>query len=117
MCFNASVSISVFALGIICLGIMVSRKLYFFSVFYLFIIIMQLLEYFAHISLMNNDSKLNKLSASFALLLLVLQPVIFSLYAGLIENNSKNFLYKSSDLFNLFLIKYFNISSLMLLGK
>ncbi|MAV56628.1 MAG: hypothetical protein CMI79_03760 [Candidatus Pelagibacter sp.] len=103
MCFNASVSISVFALGIICLGIMVSRKLYFFSVFYLFIIIMQLLEYFAHISLMNNDSKLNKLSASFALLLLVLQPVIFSLYAGLIENNSKKFLYKISPFIAFFI--------------
>ena len=102
MCFNAPVSISVFTLGLICLGIMVSRKLYFFSVFYLFIIIMQLLEYFAHISLTNNDSKLNKLTASFALLLLFLQPVIFSLYACLIENYRKDFLYKILPIIALF---------------
>ena len=94
MCYNAPVSISVFTLGIICLGIILSRKLYFFSIFYFLIIIMQLLEYFAHISLTNNDSKLNKLTASFALLVLVLQPVVFCLYASLIKYKNMDFFYK-----------------------
>ena len=103
MCFNANVSISVFALGMVCLGILLSRKLYFISVFYFFIIIMQLIEYFAHISLTNNDSKLNKLSASLVFLVLVLQPVIFTLYTGFIEHNSNDFLYKTLPIVALFI--------------
>ena len=92
MCFNSQVSLSVFTIGVICLGVMISRKLYFFSLFYLFVIFMQLLEYFAHVSLDNNDSKLNKQMASAVLLLIFLQPVVFSLYAGMVKYKNKNYL-------------------------
>ena len=82
MCFNAKASISVFTIGIICLGVIFVRKMYFVGVFYLSVILMQLLEYFAHISLDNNNLKLNKQMAVGILALIFLQPVIFSLYAG-----------------------------------
>ena len=94
MCFNATASISVFTLGLVCIGILLSRKLYFMSVFYFSVIIMQLIEYFAHISLTNNNTKLNKLTAAVAFFALVFQPVVFSLYAGMFETSSIDFLYK-----------------------
>ena len=50
MCFNAKVSLSVFSIGVICLGIIISRKMYFVGLFYLSVILMQLLEYFASFS-------------------------------------------------------------------
>ena len=86
MCFNAPVSLSVFSIGIICLGIIISRKMYFVGVFYLSVIAMQLLEYFAHISLDTNNFELNKQMAVGILALIFLQPVLFSLYAGIITD-------------------------------
>ena len=102
MCFNATASISVFTLGMVCIGILLSRKLFFISLFYFTIVIMQLIEYFAHISLTSNDTKLNKLSASLVFIVLVLQPVIFTLYTGFIEHNNNTFLYITLPIIALF---------------
>ncbi len=108
MCFNAKASISVFTIGIICLGVIFVRKMYFVGVFYLTVILMQLLEYFAHISLDNNNLKLNKQMAVGILALIFLQPVIFSLYAGLIKFKNMSFLYTITPIIAIFTgITYF----------
>tara|TARA_Y100000992_G_C21086651_1_gene405909 strand:- start:26 stop:703 length:678 start_codon:yes stop_codon:yes gene_type:complete len=102
MCFNSKASISVFTIGIICLGVIFARKMYFVGVFYLSVIFMQLLEYFAHISLDNNNLELNKQMASGILLLVFLQPVIFSLYAGLIKYKNTAYLYTITPIIAIF---------------
>ena len=108
MCFNAKVSLSVFSIGVICLGIIFSRKMYFVGLFYLSVVLMQLLEYFAHLSLDNHNLKLNKQMAVGILVLIFLQPVIFSLYAGIIKFKNKSFLYTITPIIVIFTgITYF----------
>lgn len=102
MCFNAPVSLSVFSIGLICLGIIISRKMYFVGVFYLSVIAMQLLEYFAHISLDTNNLELNKQMAVGILALIFLQPVLFSLYAGIIKFKNRSFLYTVTPIIAIF---------------
>lgn len=91
MCFSAPVSLGVFSLGIVCLLVMMYRKLYFYSIFYIFIIFMQLLEYYGHLALESGDTEKNQVVASLIFLLLFLQPVVFALYAGLIAFKNKKF--------------------------
>ena len=108
MCFNAKVSLSVFSIGVICLGIIFSRKMYFVGLFYLSVVLMQLLEYFAHLSLDNHNLKLNKQMAVGILVLIFLQPVIFSLYAGIIKFKNMSFLYTITPIIVIFTgITYF----------
>ena len=108
MCFNAKVSLSVFSIGVICLGIIISRKMYFVGLFYLSVVLMQLLEYFAHLSLDNHNLELNKQMAVGILALIFLQPVIFSLYAGIIKSKNMSFLYTITPVIALFTgITYF----------
>jgi hypothetical protein len=102
MCFNSQVSLSVFTIGLICLGVIISRKMYFVGVFYLSVIAMQLLEYFAHISLDTNNLELNKQMAVGIIALIFLQPVLFSLYAGIIKFKNKSFLYTITPIIAIF---------------
>lgn len=82
MCFNSTASLSAFTIGMICSCVMIYRKMYMISTFYFFIVLMQLLEYFAHITLENNHKQYNQLIATGILFLLFLQPVVFTIYAG-----------------------------------
>ena len=112
MCFSASASLGAFSIGVVCLALMLARKMYFFGVFYVSIILMQLLEYFGHLSLEQGSMKDNHTVTSLIFLLLFLQPVVFTLYAGWIKYNDKKFLriigpvIAAFTLFSLYLYRY-----------
>ena len=91
MCFNATASISAFSIGLVCMAVIIYRKLYFIGTIYVFIITMQLLEYYGHIALEKNDKEQNKNVSSLILFLLFLQPVVYSLYAGIVKYKDKKF--------------------------
>lgn len=104
MCFSAPVSLGVFSVGMLCLLVMIYRKLYFYSVFYAFIIFMQLLEYYGHLALESGDTEKNQVVATFIFLLLFLQPVIFTLYAGFIAFKNKKFIQTILPILGLFAV-------------
>ena len=91
MCFNTTSSLSAFAIGLVCLIIMIQRKMFFFGMFYFFIIVMQLLEYFGHIALEEENDVENNRVSSLILLLLFIQPVAFALSAGWVKFKDKSF--------------------------
>tara|TARA_B100000886_G_scaffold211502_1_gene146486 strand:- start:96 stop:767 length:672 start_codon:yes stop_codon:yes gene_type:complete len=78
MCFNESASLVAFTIGALSTIILFYNKLYNFAIFYISIISMQLVEYFAHKSLSTNNKNMNKMSAYFAYFLLLSQPLLLS---------------------------------------
>jgi hypothetical protein len=77
MCFNANISITTFLLGIaaIIIGIINKTLSYSFSIFYLSVITMQLIEFFIWIYI--NDKQLNYYLSILASILIILQPFCF----------------------------------------
>ena len=105
MCFSAGSSITAFNIGLISLAIFIYRKSYTFAIFYLSVILMQFIEYFAHISLEDNNAKLNELAAKSVFALIVFQPVLWALYNAfffLKDGNGKNKLLAGVGVFLLF---------------
>ena len=78
MCFNETASLIAFSVGVISTIILIQMKLYKFSIFYISIFLMQLVEYFAHKSLSTNDIAMNKLASYFGYFLILSQPIILS---------------------------------------
>ena len=78
MCFNETASLAAFSIGVISTMVLVYMKLYNFSLFYSTIILMQLVEYYAHKSLLTNNINMNKIASYFAYFLLISQPLILS---------------------------------------
>ena len=78
MCFNETASLAAFSIGVISTIVLIRMKLYNFSLFYSTIILMQLVEYYAHKSLLTNNINMNKIASYFAYLLLMIQPLILS---------------------------------------
>ena len=82
MCFNETASITAFAIGTVCLAYTIYKKMYVFSFLYVTIVLMQLVEYYAHLSLNIKNAEMNKYSAIAGFILLVIQPVIWAIYVS-----------------------------------
>ena len=79
MCFNAPASMCAFLIGAVFSAILFARKQYFYSVFSFNIAIIQLLEFFVHISLNTNNHAMNKISSMLIMFFIFLQPITYSL--------------------------------------
>ena len=77
MCFNSTVSLYAFFFGVIVSTILWYQKKFNIVYFYCTIFTMQLLEYYGHISLENNDKKLNQITSKLIFLLVFFQPLIY----------------------------------------
>ena len=78
MCFNETASLVAFSIGVISTIILFQMKLYKFSIFYISIFTMQLIEYYAHKSLTTNNIAMNKMSAYFGYFLIMTQLLLLS---------------------------------------
>ena len=76
MCFNSTTSIIAFAIGMISVLYFLITKQYYFSTFLFVISFIQLLEYFAHKSITNNNEKMNERTSICIYITNVLQPLI-----------------------------------------
>ena len=79
MCFNAPASMFAFIIGAVFSAILFARKQYFYSIFSFNIVIIQLLEFFVHISLQTNNYVMNKISSMLIMFFIFLQPITYSL--------------------------------------
>ncbi len=123
MCFSANASMGAFLVGLISLGFILQRKMYAFGMFYSSVVVMQLVEYFAHISLDTRNKQLNKWSAIGVLIIIFVQPVLWSLYNAIYVIKDKavsNIIYGMVALFTMFIgffYNYLNERNGMKIGK
>ena len=89
MCYNKTTSLGAFIFGMIFTGLLISKKKYNYALFNCAIVFMQLFEYFGHISLDENNSKLNTIISGLILTLVFLQPLIY-IYAFRIKSYKFN---------------------------
>lgn len=111
MCFNATASMGAFLVGLISLGFILQRKMYAFGMFYTSVFAMQLAEYFAHISLDTHDKQLNKWSATSAMIITYIQPVLWALYNATYvvqDQYVSNIIYVAVAMFTLFALFFYN---------
>ena len=102
MCFNSTSSILAFSFGTIISILLLLRKEYFYSLFSFSIVIIQLIEYFAHKSIDNNNTSLNQMASKLILIVIFLQPIIYSI--GLIYFPPSNVEFKFKGRLTNFLI-------------
>lgn len=102
MCFNSTSSLLAFSFGTVISLILLLRKEYFYSLFSFSIVIIQLIEYFAHKSINENNKGLNEIASKLILIVIFLQPIIYSL--GLIYFPPSNIVFKFKNKVNNFLI-------------
>jgi len=102
MCFNSTSSIIAFSFGTFISILLLLKKEYFYSLFSFSIVIIQLIEYFAHKSIDNNNKSLNILSSKLIYIIIFLQPIIFTL--GLIYFPPSNIEFKFKNRLSNFII-------------
>ena len=109
MCFNETASLTAFSIGSVFLGFMLNEEIYLYSILYFTIIIMQMAEFFAHKSIKNKDTDLNKISAIFIFLILFIQPLAYNYYKYnyVYETNNHNIVFIISIIFIIFSCYYF----------
>jgi hypothetical protein len=76
MCFNATASIIAFSIGCISSIYLYSLKIYASSIISFYLALIQLFEYFAHISIVNNDIVMNTNSSKLIFIFVLLQPIL-----------------------------------------
>ena len=111
MCFNEKASITAFSIGSVCLGYTIYKKMYIFSILYVTIVLMQLLEYYAHLALDTKNAAMNKHTAMAGFILIIIQPIIWALYvcyAHSEDKNIQNMILFMSIMFILFSVFLFN---------
>jgi len=77
MCFNPTASLIAFSIGFISLCVLVVLKIYSVSIIVLYLTIIQLLEYFAHKSIIHKDAILNIAISKLIFIFVFLQPIMF----------------------------------------
>jgi len=77
MCFNPTTSLIAFSISFISLCFLIYLKMYGVSIIVSYLTIMQLLEYFAHKSIINKDTNLNITISKLIFIILFLQPIMF----------------------------------------
>ena len=77
MCYNKTTSLSAFIFGMIFTFLLISKKKYKHALFNSAIVLMQLIEYFGHLSLETKNSFMNTIVSGFILTIIFLQPIIY----------------------------------------
>lgn len=95
MCFNTQSSLTAFILGSTACLYLASQNHYYYAILGFSIVIMQLLEYFAHRSIKNKNLQLNILSGKLMLLTIFLQPLISCLTLIILPPKGVSFLLSS----------------------
>lgn len=98
MCFNTQSSLIAFTLGSSACLYLISQKHYYYGLFGLSIVIMQLLEYFAHRSIKSKNLQLNILSGKLMLITVFLQPIIYCFLLSIIPPHGITFFISKSYL-------------------
>ena len=111
MCFNSTASIIAFSIGFMCSSYIFIKKHFFYALFCYSIVFMQLIEYYAHKSLTNNDKELNIQSSKMIGYLIFLQPILYSFLLMYIPPANIIFLNEyRKNIFYLLLIPYISLS-------
>lgn len=77
MCYNKETSLAAFTFGIIFTFLLLQQKKYGYALFNTAIVSMQLLEFFGHLGLQNNNKMLIQIIAFLILTLVFLQPILY----------------------------------------
>ena len=77
MCFNPTASLIAFSIGFVSWIILLYLKLYNSSIIVLYLSIMQLLEYYAHISIINKDNDTNVITSKLIFIFALIQPILY----------------------------------------
>ena len=112
MCFNETASITAFTIGSASLAYTIYKKMYAFSFLYVTIVLMQLVEYYAHHALNTQNAILNKYASMAGFVLLIVQPIIWGLYVSYVhtkDNNIQQVTLLAAILFILFGVFLFNL--------
>jgi len=77
MCFNPTASLIAFSIGFVSWIILLYLKLYNSSIIVIYLTIMQILEYFAHISIINEDNNTNIITSKLIFIFALIQPILY----------------------------------------
>ena len=77
MCFNPTASLIAFSIGFISFIIMFYLKMYNISIVLFDLFIIQLLEYYAHTSIINKDTNTNIIVSKLIYVFVIIQPLIY----------------------------------------
>jgi len=77
MCFNPESSLFAFSVGFISFIILLYLKIYNAAIIVLDLFIIQLLEYFAHTSIINKDQIMNTTTSKLIYIFVIIQPLIY----------------------------------------
>jgi hypothetical protein len=94
MCFNPTASLIAFFIGLISFIILLYLNIYNAAIMVFDLFIIQLLEYFAHISIINKNKNMNEISSKLIYIFVFSQPLLFY-FSSFITN--KPFFYKNAN--------------------
>ena len=98
MCFNPTASLIAFSIGFISWIILLFLQINNASVIVIYLSLIQLVEYFAHISLINKDKSLNVITSKSIFFITLFQPLIYYI-ASLLTKTEYSFKYANDYLF------------------
>jgi len=94
MCFNPTASLIAFSIGLVSFIILLYLKIYNASIIVFDLFVIQLLEYFAHTSIINKDQVMNNISSKLIFIFVLIQPILYYL-TSLITN--KQYIIKNAN--------------------
>jgi len=103
MCFNPTASLIAFSIGLISFIILLYLKIYHAAIIVFDLFVIQLIEYFAHISIINKDKNMNEISSKLIYIFVFLQPILYY-FTSLITN--KQYVFKDANNY-LFLLPFY----------
>ena len=116
MCFNPTASLIAFSIGFVSWIILLYLKLYNSSIIVLYLSIMQILEYYAHISIINKDNDTNIITSKLIFIFALIQPILYYTSTLLTKgkyyfNNANKYLFLIPCYFLFLVIFYFYLNS------
>jgi hypothetical protein len=116
MCFNPTASLIAFSIGFISFIILLYLKIYTAAIIVFDLFIIQLLEYYAHTSIINKDKSMNEISSKLIYIFVFSQPLIFYLSSliskvNFVYKNANNYLFLLPIYIILLIIFYFYLNS------
>lgn len=113
MSFNANLSIIAFTFGSLMSLILLIKKEFFYALFSFSIVIIQLLEYYAHISISKENVVMNKKSSEYLFILILLQPIIYSIALIFFPPNNITFEFKNRLFYFIILLIFYIIIGIL----
>ena len=98
MCFNPTASLFAFSIGIISWIILLFLQINNAALIVIYLSLIQLVEYFAHISLINKDTNMNIITSKLIFFITLFQPLVYYI-ASLLTNTKYSFKYANDYLF------------------